>query len=178
VIEKILRWRIVPSPENRDAIDEPFRPTPLQQLVRDRHPTIDFIHWSELRDQLIIYMGAYNMQTLIIDTLQFLVRDVPELNISIPVMEFYNALAASSNSSDYTPSEGIISNYHPLISYNPNSQAALRLVRRFGLDRVLERKLMPAFAKKYPFLDISNSQFPFPPSPSFEPSLRVGFYLG
>ncbi|KAI9763556.1 MAG: hypothetical protein M1840_000418 [Geoglossum simile] len=162
-IAKVLRWRITPTIENRAAIAEPFRPTPLQQLVRDRHPSIDFIHWGELRDQLIIYMGAYNMQTLIMDTLQFLVREVPQLNIAIPVLEFYNALAASTDPAELMSPETNIIQYDPLISYNPNPPSTMKLVRKYGLDRILERKLMPAFAKKYPFLDISSSQS-LPPS--------------
>jgi hypothetical protein len=173
-VEKVLRWRISPSAENRATIDEPFRPTPLQQLVHSRHPSIDFIHWGELRDQLIIYMGAYNMQTLILDTLQFLVREVPQLNSAIPVLEFYKAIAASSESSDFGPSESIAFHYSPLVSYNPNSQATLQLVKKFGIDRVLERKLMPAFAQKYPFLDISSSRFPFPFIPFFKSCLHIG----
>ncbi|KAH0541235.1 hypothetical protein FGG08_004291 [Glutinoglossum americanum] len=160
VVEKVLRWRISPSAENRAAINEPFRPTPLQQLVRDRHPSIDFIHWGELRDQLIIYIGAYDMQTLIMDSLLYLVREVPQLHIAIPVLEFYNALAAASEPPDFA-SEPIAAQYDPLIPYNPNSPATLSLVKKFGLDRVLERKLTPVFAKKYPFLDISSSEFPF-----------------
>ncbi|KAH0558850.1 hypothetical protein GP486_004514 [Trichoglossum hirsutum] len=157
VLEKILRWRIAPTTENRDAIDEPFRPTPLQQLVRDRHPTIDFIHWGEVRDQLIIYMGAYNMQTVMMDSLQYLVRDVPELNIAIPVVEFYNAITASLDSSDLSSPEPIIPSYNPFVAYNPNSQNVVRRVKKFGLGRVTERKLMPAFVKKYPFLDIPSA---------------------
>jgi Domain of unknown function (DUF3425) len=171
-IANVLRWRIAPSIENRAAIAEPFRPTPLQQLVRDRHPSIDFIHWGELRDQLIIYMGAYNMQTLIMDSLQFLVREVPQLNIAIPVLEFYNALAASTDPAEFLSPETNIIQYNPLIPYNPNPPSTMKLVRKYGLDRILERRLMPAFAKKYPFLDISSSQFlpPFYPS-TVSPSL-------
>ncbi|KAI9784450.1 MAG: hypothetical protein M1839_002106 [Geoglossum umbratile] len=58
--EKILRWRIQPTPENRAPIPEPFHPTILQQLVIDRPASLDFIHFGHLRDQLIINMGAYD----------------------------------------------------------------------------------------------------------------------
>lgn len=102
-------------------------------------------------------MGAYNMQTLIMDTLQFLVREVPQLNIAIPVLEFYNAIAASADPSEHMSPEESIIQYDPLIPYNPNPPSTMQLVRKYGLDRILERKLTPAFAKKYPFLDISSS---------------------
>lgn len=54
VVEKVLVWRRFPTPEHRNKVDHPFRPTVLQQRFPNHHPAIDLLYWDELRDQLIL----------------------------------------------------------------------------------------------------------------------------
>jgi hypothetical protein len=57
IMEKVLRWRCSPSPQNRMAIPEPFRPTPLQTMRMDHALSIDFVNWPSIRDQVSAQLG-------------------------------------------------------------------------------------------------------------------------
>ncbi|KAI9777760.1 MAG: hypothetical protein M1839_008555 [Geoglossum umbratile] len=158
--EKILRWRIQPTPENRAAIPEPFHPTTLQQLVIDRPASLDFIHFGDLRDQLIIYMGAYDARSMHGDSIKALVREIPTLGIALPILEFYHGLVEKTNAQGMVEVNGEdeigSEEYDPHAPYQPCASASIKLARTYGLHRLSERKLDPAFGNKYPFLDVRS----------------------
>jgi Domain of unknown function (DUF3425) len=159
ISEKILRWRLHPTPNNRSSIPEPFHPTPLQHLVHSRPASIDFVHWGELRDQLILYRGNYDMRTLLKDTLDSLVREVPSLGIALPVIEYYGKIMEMGGDTINLEGEEteLKDEYDPNQPYQPCSSVTLQGVRRYGLHRLSERKLQSTFAAKYPFLDVTRS---------------------
>ncbi|KAI9854669.1 MAG: hypothetical protein M1813_000916 [Trichoglossum hirsutum] len=166
ITEKILRWRLHPTPFNRAAIPEPFHPTPLQHLVHDRPASIDFIHWRELRDQLILYKGNYDMRTLLKDSLDGLVREAPPTGIALPIMEYYTKLAELGGDVvglDADPDYSFAAlEYDPNKPYQPCTDTTVEGARRYGLHRLHERKLSEAFAKKYPFLDVTTITTKYP----------------
>ncbi|KAH0542524.1 hypothetical protein GP486_008634 [Trichoglossum hirsutum] len=170
ITEKILRWRLHPTPSNRAAIPEPFHPTPLQHLVQNRPASIDFIHWRELRDQLILYKGNYDMRTLLKDSLDALVREVPPLAIALPVMEYYTKLAELGGDvddpdtvdSDDPDDHPAGPEYDPNKPYQPCTDTTVSGARKFGLHRLHERKLSEKFSKKYPFLDVTTITTKYP----------------
>ncbi|KAI9767826.1 MAG: hypothetical protein M1839_004340 [Geoglossum umbratile] len=167
ITEKILRWRLHPTPRNRSAIPEPFHPTPLQHLVPNRPASIDFIHWAELRDQLILYRGNYDMRTLLKDSLDSLVREVPSVGIALPVMEYYEKIAEFGGDVLNLEEEGVESKseYDPNQPYQPCTPTTLQGARKYGLHRLAERRLDEAFAKKYPFLDVTAITTKYPVIP-------------
>ncbi|KAH0560054.1 hypothetical protein GP486_003427 [Trichoglossum hirsutum] len=158
----MLKCSILESSENCAAIPEPFHPTILQQLVVDRPAAIDMTHFGELRDQFIIYLGTYNLRTAHMDSIESLVREVPTLGIALPIFEFYHGLVKSSDESDILeydedPKAGEVGNaeYDPSAPYQPPcTSRTIQQARKYGFHRLHERKLGPAFAQKYPFLDV------------------------
>jgi hypothetical protein len=122
------------------------------------------IHFSELRDQLIIYLGTYDVRTAHRDSIEALVREVPPLGIALPILESYRGLVESlepSDASEYDgdPEETNISGeeYNPSAAYQPCTTYTMQRARKYGFHRLHERKLAPAFAEKYPFLDVRSS---------------------
>lgn len=84
-----MRWRLAPSPQNRNAIPEPFRPTPLQYTTRKYPVVIDFINWSSIRDQLILNLGSYDFDALIRDLVLNTVVDVPAFGLALNVRDVF-----------------------------------------------------------------------------------------
>jgi hypothetical protein len=139
--------------------------------VHDRPASIDFIHWRELRDQLILYKGNYDMRTLLKDSLDGLVREAPPTGIALPIMEYYTKLAELGGDVvglDADPDYSFAAlEYDPNKPYQPCTDTTVEGARRYGLHRLHERKLSEAFAKKYPFLDVTTSSSLFlPPAPA------------
>lgn len=92
-----MRWRLVPSPQNRNAIPEPFRPTPLQYTTREYPLVIDFINWSSIRDQLILNLGSYDFDALIRDLVLNTVIDVPAFALALNVRDVFMTRVEGQN---------------------------------------------------------------------------------
>jgi hypothetical protein len=99
------------------------------------------------------------MRTLLKDSLDSLVREVPSVGIALPVMEYYGKMAELGG--DVVNLEGgdveSRSEYDPNQPYQPCTPTTLQGARKYGLHRLAERRLDKAFAKKYPFLDVTTS---------------------
>jgi len=87
VLEAVLRWRFLPSRENAYAIPSPFCPTPLQAFGPGHHVMIDCCVWPNIRDQLILHTGSYDMDELSADMMQLTVLEIPYLKASANVLD-------------------------------------------------------------------------------------------
>ncbi len=145
-----MKWRISPTFANREDIPYPFTPTVLQQYFSNRHPYIDFIPWSELRDQVLLYMGELDMRQLLEDLIHHYVQEIPGLSIALPLLDTYCEVSKQSLSVLF-PDD------------NEDSQSSVfysvtSIFRKYGLDNYAERKLDPAFSKKYSLFDLEKSK--------------------
>lgn len=88
-IEKILRWRLVPSVANRLQIPEPYCPTPTQ-LSHHFYPfCIDFWPFPSLRDQAILDQGRHNIQEIARDMYSHTVVEVPAYRMCLSVIDVF-----------------------------------------------------------------------------------------
>jgi hypothetical protein len=149
-----MRWRISPTFENREDIPHPFTPTVLQQHFDHRHPFIDFIPWGNFRDQVLLYMGEIDMAQLLEDLIHHYVQNVPQLNAALPLLDTYCELVRQCNS-EQSRIGMYAENGHDTQSSVFYSVASI--VTKYGLAEYEERKLDPAFSKKYPFFDVDKS---------------------
>jgi hypothetical protein len=91
-----------------------------------------------------------------------LVHDVPQLNVSLPSVETYCALAQilqnNNQQRPFNPLEqllGLNDLDNDIAPLQPHSKV-FRAVKKYHLDVISERKLSQQFADKYPFLDLTN----------------------
>ncbi|KAI9743697.1 MAG: hypothetical protein M1818_003013 [Claussenomyces sp. TS43310] len=89
VMEKVLRWRISPSLDNRIAIPEPFRPTPLQMMTMNHPNVIDFVNWPSIRDQLIFKLGTFDLDKMIADIVLNTVIEIPQFQVAVNVHDTF-----------------------------------------------------------------------------------------
>lgn len=90
-MESILRWRLTNSTEDRLAIPEPFRPTPLQYSRADHSAVIDMVNWPSIRDQLIIKSMSIDLDSIINDVVLHTVIEDPSRKVCMNVYDvFYN----------------------------------------------------------------------------------------
>jgi hypothetical protein len=106
-------------------------------------------------------MGAYDVRAVQSDSVQTLVREVPNLGIALPIVEFYHGLVEKTDTRGVVEIDGDSQvdsmEYDPHAPYQPCRSDIINLARMYGLHRLSERRLSPAFAKKYPYLDVRNS---------------------
>ncbi|KAF2495040.1 hypothetical protein BU16DRAFT_617921, partial [Lophium mytilinum] len=169
-VERVIHWRIAPTAANRDKIPAPFRPTVLQQHFPEHNYGIDFLYWAELRDQLML-QNDIDIGQLVEDCLRNLVQEVPQLNLSLPLVETYFHLIelVQTNSEQQLPSpvERFLDltysddDREPLRLHHPHYKV-FRAVEKYQLDELSNRKMMPNFAEKYPSLDLTNIITKFP----------------
>ncbi|KAH8901433.1 hypothetical protein GQ53DRAFT_835227 [Thozetella sp. PMI_491] len=88
-LESVIRWRITGSIEDRLAIPEPFRPTPLQWSSLDHPIVIDFINWPTIRDQMILLSHSLDLDALCRDLVLNTVIELRHLNASVGVHELF-----------------------------------------------------------------------------------------
>jgi hypothetical protein len=164
LVESIMQWRMAPTSQNRAKIPHPFTPTILQQRFADHHPAIDFLTWGELRDQLLLYvnLNGVDLNKLLYDSVRCVVREFPELQVAVPVLDAvaYIATTHASASAKTTPTTGTNEIYGPGYGLKDDGlrRAVVDRIKSHGFDRFEERKISPAFGVAYPFLDISNSK--------------------
>jgi len=88
-MELVMRWRINPTLENRLAIPEPFRPTPLQ-FSTPKHPlAIDFVNWPSIRDQLILQANHCDLDRVIQDIVLNTVVEIPQHRVALNILDLY-----------------------------------------------------------------------------------------
>jgi hypothetical protein len=109
-------------------------------------------------------MGDIDLVQFGSDTMLSLVHDVPQLNVSLPSVETYCALAQilqnNSQQRAFNPLEqllGLNDLDNDIASLQPHSKV-FRAVKKYRLDVISERKLSQQFAVKYPFLDLTNCE--------------------
>jgi len=102
ILEAVLRWRFLPSRENSYAIPSPFCPTPLQAYGPGHHVMIDCCVWPNIRDQLILHNGSYDMDELSADMMQLTVLEIPYLKAAANVLDLLvtDILPEENGSSD------------------------------------------------------------------------------
>lgn len=105
IMEKVLRWRCSPSPKNRMAIPEPFRPTILQTMKMDHSLSIDFINWPTIRDQLIFKAGTYDLTKVISDIVLNTVIELPRFNAAINIHDAFMNRVFNRTNTTYAHSE-------------------------------------------------------------------------
>jgi Domain of unknown function (DUF3425) len=155
--QKILRWRLSPTPANFAAIPEPFRPTALQQVTHTRPAFVDLVLWPSLRDQLIVNMGMYDTGEMMRDIMEQTVREIPSLRIAIPIMDVWRGLQQEETNTPHTKVEEDEDDYFdkdkPPIPYRED---ALRRARMYGLHQLEGRKLARGFGRKWGWLDVRS----------------------
>ncbi|KAJ5949901.1 hypothetical protein N7454_001485 [Penicillium verhagenii] len=87
-MEMVVQWRLTRSLEDRLAIPDPFRPTPLQ-LNTDYPICIDFLNWPTIRDQLIMQKDDGDFTLLMRDIVMNTVIEFPALNASVNIHDLY-----------------------------------------------------------------------------------------
>jgi len=155
-MERILKWRISPTFANHENVPHPFRPTVLQQHFNNRHPYIDFIPWSELRDQVLLHMGQLDVTQLLEDLIHNYVHEVPGLNAALPLLAAYRDVVKQCTTNVAQYSGGKFSD-----DEDPQSSVfylVTSIFRKYGLDKYAERKLDPVFCEKYPLFDVQKSE--------------------
>ena len=156
-MEKIIKWRISPTFANRENVPHPFTPTVLQQHFSNRHPYIDFIPWSELRDQVLLYMGELDMTQLLEDLIHCYVQEVPELSIALPLLDTYCEVSKQCTAK-VAQSLSALSPDNNDDSQSSVFYSVTSIFRKYGLDKYSERKLNPTFSKKHPLFDVEKSK--------------------
>jgi hypothetical protein len=114
-------------------------------------------------------MGNVNVEQLNLDCLLMLVQDVPHLNIALPSLETCHILVEFLKSNCNEPGikslESVLglpeasSNGEEPIAVGKGHKSVYETLKKYRLDNLVERKLSPRFAEKYPFLDLTNSGF-------------------
>ncbi|KAI1628442.1 hypothetical protein EDD37DRAFT_670344 [Exophiala viscosa] len=187
-MEKILRWRISPTPQNRQAIPEPFCPTPLQLASRNTYcAVIDTLTWPSIRDQLIEQAGTYDLASIVSDIVEHTVIEVAGLGGAISVHDTFcsHIFAQNANSAEIDEpalpapyslqatlqriglrmqSMPYVEPSHPSsLSQWPYQRLSHKqpLATVWGLDKYLQRKLSMEFAATHLFLDCSGGTLSF-----------------
>jgi hypothetical protein len=95
-MESVMRWRFAPTPEYLVAVQEPFRPTAIQQDCT-HSSVIDLVNWPELRSYLLTMDSRIELDSAIRDTVLHTVIDLPQLGVSLSVFDlYYNAIGRTS----------------------------------------------------------------------------------
>lgn len=114
-------------------------------------------------------MGEVNVEQLNLDCILMLVQDVPHLNIALPGLETCYVLVQFLKSNCNEPGikslesvlglpESFPKEENP-VAARKGHKSVYETLKKYRLDNLVERKLSPSFAEKYPFLDLTNSVF-------------------
>jgi hypothetical protein len=152
-MEMVMRWRMYPTPATRNAIPEPFRPTPLQYISPKYTLLIDFVNWPSIRDQLILQAGNYDLDQIIKDIVRNTVVEVPELSMALNVHDFFSTKIISQglpwsndeNNSGATVRPGSDSDFYLYAKHAQNVLSAgtdilqqlSRMIQGFDRERVM-----------------------------------------
>jgi len=220
-MDRVMRWRLSNTVNNRMAVPEPFRPTPLQYSSPDHPLYIDFINWPSIRDQLIIHGHTIDHDEVIRDIVLNTVVEIEHRKIAINIYDIFHnrilstgsrtsgsrsksaivtadwkfvevpaadnsfetttdpvedalvqelswrmqfGLNGSSNNLDGVDKFAGPSDPDGPFEVFPWSNPTFRkneIASYFGIDRLSQWKLSPAFARKYPLFDCTAvvSQF-------------------
>ncbi|KAF2808175.1 uncharacterized protein BDZ99DRAFT_48785 [Mytilinidion resinicola] len=116
--ERIMRWRISPTLQNRLAIPDPFRPTPLQYNLLDHPVAIDFVPSSSLRDQLILKASDCDLDRIIQDILLHTVVEVPKHRVALATLDVYMQNILPSDKTHELENRAILAPSWSLFQYN------------------------------------------------------------
>lgn len=115
-------------------------------------------------------MGDVNVEQLNLDCLLMLVQDVPHLNIALPSLETCHILVGFLKSNCIEPGIKSLESMLGLpeasskrdepVAAGRGHKSVYETLKKYRLDNIVERKLNPSFAEKYPFLDLTNSGCP------------------
>jgi hypothetical protein len=133
-MELVVQWRLTRSLEDRLAIPDPFRPTPLQ-LNTDYPICVDFLNWPTIRDQLIMQKDDGDFTLLMRDIVMNTVIEFPALNASVNIHDlYYDKISPGSEIPDYlnSPKDAGHDGYDCLAESPAatDSELADRIVRR------------------------------------------------
>lgn len=133
-MERVVQWRLTRSLEDRLAIPDPFRPTPLQ-LNSDYPICIDFLNWPSIRDQLIMRKDDGDLALLMRDIVMNTVVEFPALNASVNIHDlFYDKISPGTLTPSFLnfPKDAGLDDYDALAEspVATDSELADRLVRR------------------------------------------------
>jgi hypothetical protein len=156
----VIRWRISPTPENEALLPPHLKPTDLQKCSPDRHPYIDHVYWSTLRDQLILKQNEYDMPSLIPELIRHTVRQDLEAFAAYPILDF-QARLKYPDASRSTPLTDLLQlPVHNMMSNDPIQRMLLiREAQRYGFDRVEDWRIAPEFFTKYSNLNVPTRKF-------------------
>lgn len=173
-------WRLVPTTTHRDAVPEPFRPTPLQESTPTYPAVIDMLNWASLRDQLILTLGQHDLGEIIKDIVLNTVVDVPAFGVALNIYDtFFNRIQQQQGSNlkldhdkeSYTDSSSPPTGQSVLMqiaqemqaqaksrtqAVEPSMSTAYRLSKLYGFDNQSSWRLSHEFAEKYEWLDCNG----------------------
>jgi hypothetical protein len=118
--ERIMRWRISPTVKNRQAIPEPFRPTPLQFNSLEHPMAIDFIPSPSIRDQLILKANDCDLDQVIQDILLHTVVELPQYRVALATLDVYVQSMLPKDKSHESESRAILAPSWSFSQYNAN----------------------------------------------------------
>lgn len=102
VMEKILRFRLSPTPQNRAAIPEPFSPTPLQLMNTNYPISIDWLNWPSIRDQCIFKAGSFDLSRLCAEIVANTVVEISEFRTAINTHDtFFTRVFQNAGNSEF-----------------------------------------------------------------------------
>ncbi|KAH7141865.1 hypothetical protein EDB81DRAFT_53768 [Dactylonectria macrodidyma] len=88
-MESVVRWRLSNTLEDRLQIPPPFRPTPLQFTTPDHPMVIDFINWPSIRDQMILYSSALDLDAMSRDIVLNTVIELPNQRAAVNIYDIF-----------------------------------------------------------------------------------------
>jgi len=102
---------------------------------------------------VLLYMGEIDITQLLEDLIQHYVQNVPQLNAALPLIDTYYKLVRQCipeqpGNEVHTANDASLQSS---VFYS-----VMSIVRKYGLAEYEERKLDPAFSKKYPFFDVEK----------------------
>lgn len=89
VMEKVLRFRLCPTADNRAAIPEPFAPTALQIMNINYPIGIDWLNWPSIRDQCLLKADFIDFGQLCADIVANTVIEIPEFGIAVNIHDTF-----------------------------------------------------------------------------------------
>lgn len=168
-----MRWRLAPTPANRTAIAEPFRPTAIQTSTPGYPGAIDMVNWPSIRDQLILTLGQHDLGEILKDVVLNTVVDVAAFGVALNVHDvFFNRIAQQpqllgNGTAQIDPTlpsaqQSILSQIAQGMQASTNSRVRgseatpCRLSTLYGFDNFHRWRLSHDFARKYDWLNCTG----------------------